>query len=116
MKNRRIFAMICLLSFGGGWAVGEWRYGHAPGERVPQEHYRAPAIGMANNAIANFGLVPVQSQWLVAERATGEPVDAVLPDPEALVLRSEFEPHIEQLPPAYEYGPARWVITFSRGR
>jgi hypothetical protein len=65
------------------------------------------AAGVANNAIANFGLVPLNQEWLFVTDRNGQPFTAP-PTPDQAMLTTYNEPEVHRPP----YIGGAWTITF----
>lgn len=80
----------------------------------PVESDQPPRPNIGGNAIANFGLAPLNPQWMILTHKDGTPVTDALPAPDQAVITSEFEPVVTTRE-VMDNGPERrtWTITFN---
>ena len=67
-----------------------------------------PKANIGGTAIANFGIAPVNPDWLQLAHKSGQPIDSI-PSPEWTVITVPYEPKIEKLD---QNGAPIWRITF----
>jgi hypothetical protein len=79
---------------------------HPPSSPEPE-----PQLNVPGYAIANFGAVPLNHDWLIIGHKSGQQIDRI-PDPEQTVATSANEPIIEKVEPATAWDRPVWKITF----
>jgi hypothetical protein len=97
------FAIASVLGFG----FGAWRLWAASGHQPLTSDLRA---NIAGTSIANFGLAPVNPDWVQVTHKSGQPIDGV-PSPEWAVFTFLHEPKVERLE---QNGVPVWKVTFER--
>jgi hypothetical protein len=106
MKNIGPFIPFCVVVafVAGGFALLGLQ--HLSDLRSPtsEPHYVA-----SDNAIARFGLAPVNPDWFHVAHKSGQPIDAV-PSHEWAVFTFAYEPKVEKI--EQPNGAALWKVTF----
>jgi hypothetical protein len=99
------FVWILFLGFIPGFLVSRCLLPPRPVVSVARD---APHYVAADNAIARFGLAPVNPDWIQVTHKSGAPIDGV-PSHEWAVFTFAYEPKIEKIE---QNGALLWKVTF----
>ncbi len=80
-----------------------------PTSRPSLPSVESPRYVASDNAIARFGLAPVNPDWIQVTHRSGQPIEGV-PSHEFAVFTFLYEPHVEKV--EQPNGSVLWKVTF----
>lgn len=106
-----LLAIIAASVIGGLFiGIGTGPYVLSSISHLRSSQGEAPHYVPSDNAIARFGLAPVNPDWLQVTHKSGQPIDGV-PSHEWAVFTFLYEPHVERIVTP-DTDRVTWKVTF----